>query len=735
MVERIIVLLMLWMFSIGNIYSNSDPELRRQVLQGSKKTETPLHFKSSSAYGKHPHILECYIEAVSLNNSGKTKAALQKFTVALELSQNEMFAIGIIDAKFAIGKIYYNWGEFDKSLLYFLDARKYAQMHDYKPGLANVLNYIGKYYHSKGGFKKSFQLFNQGLEVALACSDSASVSELYSNIGNYYETTGNISKALQYYLKALEYTNAENDPLNLASVHNHLGTVYQLRDDFSDAMYHHCIALKYREKNQYMEGVGKSIKNIGELFEDQNVLDSAQYYYQKALVIFETVDYRKGIVKCHNNLGRIETDRKVALNHLKQAMSRAGEMGYVKGLVNAGHALSGFYSKYDQYDSSRIYLDKALMLARQNNMKRHEKNILFDYYKLEQILGRHNAALKKYIGYSDVKDQINNKASELYFEELQLAFKMRNKEKQNKILKTENELKTLLIERKNLMIVVSILVIVLLVGLIILTYINLDRNKKANIQLQQFNREISDKNKSLIELNEKLKNVNNEKDKLYSIMVHELRNPLQWFRQITGMLNKKYDQMSPDKLKRTLHVLDDSANQAYHLMDNLLQWTRSQLGRVKCNPEPIMLSEAIKDILLFAQSAVSIKNIKLDVRGNTSSKILFDKVMFQTVLRNFISNAIKFTPSGGEIYVVALLDAKNKVKVEVHDSGVGIHSEYQSLLFNPDKKFTTEGLMQEKGSGLGLLICKEFIEMNDGLIIFESKSGVGSVFGFVVDAI
>jgi signal transduction histidine kinase len=170
------------------------------------------------------------------------------------------------------------------------------------------------------------------------------------------------------------------------------------------------------------------------------------------------------------------------------------------------------------------------------------------------------------------------------------------------------------------------------VGIIVLIYINLHRNKKANIQLQQLNREISDKNKALVELNNKLKNVNNEKDKLYSIMVHELRNPLQWFRQITGMLNKKYAQMTPVKLKGTLQVLDDSANQAYHLMDNLLQWTRSQLGRVKCSPEPILLSDAVNDILLFARSAVSIKNITLDVRVDTSSKILFDKVMFQTVL-------------------------------------------------------------------------------------------------------
>jgi signal transduction histidine kinase len=283
---------------------------------------------------------------------------------------------------------------------------------------------------------------------------------------------------------------------------------------------------------------------------------------------------------------------------------------YMEGVGKSIKNIGELFEDQNILDSAQYYYQKALMLARQNNMKRHEQNILFDYYELEQILGRHNAALKKYIGYSDVKDNINNKASELYFEELQLAFKMRNKEKQNKILRTENELKTLLIERKNLMIVVSILVIILLVVVIVLTYINLDRNKKANIQLQQFNREISDKNKSLIELN----------DKLYSIMVHELRNPLQWFRQITGMLNKKYEQMSPDKLKRTLQVLDDSANQSYHLMDNLLQWTRSQLGRVKCNPEPILLSDAIK-----------------------------------------------FTPSGGEIYVVALMDANNKVKVEVHD--------------------------------------------------------------------
>ncbi|MBN2805567.1 MAG: tetratricopeptide repeat protein [Prolixibacteraceae bacterium] len=649
------------------------------------------------------------------------------------MANDQGFYEGIADAKIGIGKIYYNWGNFDKALANFIDAHKHTLQCNYYGGQSRALNHIGKYYHSVGEFKKSYEFFLDGLQIALNLRDSTVITELHRNIGNFYLTVGNTGKALESYYLALEYSSAENDPINFASVNNQLGNIYQAKGDTKKAMHYHCLALKIRTKQLYYEGIGKSLKNIGEVFEFQGQLDSALLYYQNARVIFEEINYLKGKVKCLNNMGRIlgATDS-IAYDYLIESLELSSQMNYAKGIINAEQTLSVFYIQNGKFEMGRQHLEHALTIAMANGANEMVEALLLNFYQLELELQNYQSALDYYVKYSQIKDENDQIANQLNFDELQVAYESASKGKQNELLRKDIELKGLAIRQRNIMIVMSGLLILTLLTMVIISLVNLKRKKCSNRVLHELNTIVVKKNEELNELNERLTRANNEKDKLYAIMVHELRNPLQWFRQLTGMLNKNYQSMDRQKLFKSLNALDESANHAYHLMDNLLHWTRSQLGRIQFEPERIVIEKIIKENTAFAQSALGYKEIQIKTDCPENLVVKFDKMMLNTILRNLITNAIKFTPEKGQIKILVEALKGEKVLVSVSDSGVGIKDSDQFKIFNSSEKFSTIGLMNEKGTGIGLLLCKEFIEQHGETIQFESKLGLGTVFRFTL---
>ena len=730
-------LLFLSVLKYGDVFADSVPSSKAVVLSDydyeSDQPQQVLY--PATVYANHQKVHNALEKGEQSNLAGYNHQALKDFEEALKLAEDSQFSEGIVDAKMSIGILYYNWGKFEKSLKYFVSANSLALKCNYLSGQSRALNYIGKYYHSVGQFKKSYQLFLKGLSVAREVNDSTIISELYRNIGNFYLTSVNTSKALESFYKALDYTSAEKDPINYASVNNHLGNIYQMEDNFDKAMSHHRLALKVRTGQHYYEGIGKSMKNIGEVFEDEGLLDSALYYYRGAQAIFEEIGYKKGLVKCLNNTGRIlpVTDS-VALADMNRSLRISTEMKYSKGIINAEQSLAAYYKKMKNFEGSRQHLSHALAIAYDNGANELKEEVLLDFYQLETELQNYKSALEYFVKYTNVKDEINNIANQLNFDELQVAYETNTKEKQNELLRKDNELKGLAIQRKNILILMSSLLILMLLVVVTISMVNLKRKKRDNRVLHELNTTVVNKNEELNELNEKLTLVNNEKDKFYSIMVHELRNPLQWFRQLTGMLNKNYQNMGAEKLQKSLNALDESANHAYHLMDNLLQWTRSQLGRIKFRPEELSLHKIITENIAFAQSALGYKEIEIVMDCNDQLKINFDKIMINTIMRNLISNAIKFTPEKGKIEIHANDLNSGMVEVQVRDSGIGIKDQDHFKIFNSKEQFTTVGLMKEKGSGIGLLLCKEFIEQNGGTIDFQSRVGKGTVFMFQLPA-
>jgi PAS domain S-box-containing protein len=231
----------------------------------------------------------------------------------------------------------------------------------------------------------------------------------------------------------------------------------------------------------------------------------------------------------------------------------------------------------------------------------------------------------------------------------------------------------------------------------------------------------------LRESEERLKELNAAKDKFFNIIAHDLRAPISGLISMTKTLIENSDILTPEETKELLTELLDYANQSFNLLENLLQWSRSQTGTIPFKPEDTDLYEIALSSVVINEPNAKQKGISISNLVPEGSISFVDRNMITTVVRNLISNAIKFTNPGGEIQI-SLKDNPDDYELIVADNGVGMDAEKLSKLFKIGENISTPGTAHEKGSGLGLILVKEFVEKNGGSIRVESEVGKGTRF-------
>ncbi|MCX6157314.1 MAG: PAS domain S-box protein [Ignavibacteriae bacterium] len=237
--------------------------------------------------------------------------------------------------------------------------------------------------------------------------------------------------------------------------------------------------------------------------------------------------------------------------------------------------------------------------------------------------------------------------------------------------------------------------------------------------------EIMNMNKELIELN-------SEKDKFFSIIAHDLRGPFNGFLGLTNIFASELSKMNLDDIQRLALLMKYSANNLYQLLENLLEWSQMKRGLSVTNPKQFSLKKIISENILLLNEMSSKKEITIssDIQGDL--QVFADKYMIESAFRNLLSNAIKFTGKRGIISVSAKLTADNMAELSVSDNGIGMNKERMENLFRLDVNTNRKGTDGEASAGLGLLICKEFLEMNSGQLFLESEVGKGSTFRFTL---
>ncbi len=231
----------------------------------------------------------------------------------------------------------------------------------------------------------------------------------------------------------------------------------------------------------------------------------------------------------------------------------------------------------------------------------------------------------------------------------------------------------------------------------------------------------------LIKYADELKTLNASKDKFFSIISHDLRSPFNSLLGITEYISQSYDDLTQKEIRDSVKNIYNSSQKLYNLILNLLEWSRLHTGRFEIDKAEIELQALVEEMKSLYSESARAKNINIYTEIPDNLNILADKYMIETIFRNLISNAIKFTNDGGKVKIIA--SAKGSfAEIAVIDNGVGISKENLNDLFKIDEQFRRDGTANEKGTGLGLILCREFIEKNNGTINVESEEGKGSRF-------
>jgi signal transduction histidine kinase len=245
--------------------------------------------------------------------------------------------------------------------------------------------------------------------------------------------------------------------------------------------------------------------------------------------------------------------------------------------------------------------------------------------------------------------------------------------------------------------------------------LNISERKLSEIRLQK--------------LTEELKSSNIAKDKFFSIISHDLKNPFHSINAALKLLLSEEDSFTSDERNVFLRSILTTSERAYSLLENLLLWSREQMGNIEFEPEMIEIMEIVIESIKHLEQNAALKNITITSSVKNNIFVKADRNMIEIVLRNLLANAIKFTGDKGKINIEAF-ESDGYVRITVIDNGTGILTEDIGKLFRIDHLFSTRGTKGEEGTGLGLIICKDFIEKNEGKIWVESEFGKGSKFTF-----
>ena len=268
--------------------------------------------------------------------------------------------------------------------------------------------------------------------------------------------------------------------------------------------------------------------------------------------------------------------------------------------------------------------------------------------------------------------------------------------------------------------------------------------EKANEDLNSKNLELSDRQEEILQMNDELKyqteelekmntklhELNATKDRFFSIIAHDLKNPFQTITGFLELMKTKYDILTDDKKLKYIDLSYSTSKNTFNLLENLLNWSRSQTNQIGFEPNTLILKEIVQNNIDALEANLSGKGINVFTEFVDDTRIFADRNMINTVIRNILSNAIKFTPLNGTISI-SITENKNALITCIEDTGIGMTSVILDNLFDLGKTVTKEGTNGETGTGLGLILCKEFITKNNGAIWAESEENKGSKFYFM----
>lgn len=656
-------------------------------------------------------------------------------TLEKKLSQNQKDDKTKVDLLNNLSKAYSRKNT-KKALNYAEEALKIAKKLSYKKGEAKSLNYLGIVYTNKGEYKVAKNYLKQAHKLILELKDKKMESGVMTSLGIVHNKLGHFPQALRYYQKALIIEEGLGNEMNIALLSVNLGNIFYNQKLFDDARNHYEKAIPILKKNNHKRALAAIYNNLGSAYGDvgnvlfendkqkMGALEVSIKYFELSLRIKEEIGDKLGIATSKSNLARLYNK----LDSLQQAQKLFEEsiklyddLGNKSEKTLALTGISKLQHKNKQLEESLENALKAYEEAKSSNIPENLRESVKNLSDLYNNIGEHEKALIYYKKYINIKEQLFDRDNIKKIAALEADFKFeKDKLKMNAKLDKERNLRIIYLT--------SFFALLLFTGFMIYF---LRVKQKDNKKLEFQKNELANKNEEISKQRNSLKQLNATKDKLFAIVAHDLKNPLSAFRSITQSLTENLNTISKEEVEYFLNQINNSSHKLYDLLQNLLQWAINQTGQLKYKAQSIDLQEIVNEVKQEVQTNAEIKGIRIENKIDENTFVFADNKMTRLVIRNLVSNAIKFTPKGGKIKV-KVKDKHKYIQLEVQDTGIGISEADQIKLFNIEEDNSKIGTSSEKGTGLGLILCKEVIEKQRGKIWVESEKNKGSSFIFTL---
>jgi signal transduction histidine kinase len=599
------------------------------------------------------------------------------------------------------------------------------------------------------------------IELAEKLDQQKYIPLAYFRVGFYHHQNSRFLVAEEYYLKAISNFSSLNDKSDLAGIYLNLSAMYASLPDYVKALDANFKAVEIYSENKELQSIAGCYVNISSAYKGLKQFKNASLYLEKAIEIFEK-DERSayGSALSYVNLGKIyfEADqRELATMGVSQSERYQKVLWYLQraesyklsdeGLSGSIYQLRGdvFQSSNDKKQAAQNYqlavatfksinshydyaktlislarlhqadkehsramelLKEALVIAEKNKVMGVQRDANFELYTLSEHLGNFSEALQYYKAYILFKEQIFNeeKEREITRKRMQLDFSIKEKD-----YKAQQDFQI------KISILLGLIVLITLVA-VVLIYRSKQKTAKLNQVVTAQAKELEDLNKV--------------KDRIFSVVSHDMRTPVNTLLSFIQLLES--GNVSPEKLTRYANTLKHTLSYTSTMMENLLNWAYSQMEGFKPKLISLPVAATIKNLIAAMTERAQEKQINLRFVDEENISALADRDMLMLVMRNLLSNAIKFTPQNGFIEVVVshqFVDNEKLVAITVSDSGTGF-SDDEVIHFNQNNGVnkSTLGTNNEKGTGIGLSLCKSFTSLMGGKLLLKSQLNNGSSF-------
>ena len=583
----------------------------------------------------------------------------------------------------------------DSSMLLVQQALTNPNIEDYKFEKAELLRIKGLIYFYKADLANSLNYFIQSKELFIELDNKSGIAASLNSISLIYREQGFMQKSLEMDLETLKMQLEIGDTIEIAGSLNNVAVSYQDLKNFKLALLYYKKAIQYINQSNNKENLDLYYNNIGNIYMLEGNLDSALFFFKEGYKISKESNDKQMICNSLAYFGEYyskKNDYKKAVYYYEKSIKIAHEIGIVFEITDVAEKLHIVYSKIENYKKAYETLLIAKTLA----------------------------------------DSANNNETMKKLTEIESSIKYKKEKELNELIQEKKDIQAKLeLNREKQYRNIALTVGSAFIFLTIVFFINSRRKTIYNRKLIEQKAEITAQKEEIETQRDNIEKLNKTKDKFFTIIAHDLKDPISGIYKLTDTINLDFESFTKSEIKNYISLVHNSTQQVYSLLENLLHWAMMQTSSIKTASSKFNINDVIEQNIELLNNNAQQKNLNIVFNNKVENTVFADKEMIATTIRNIYNNAIKFSNNNGTITFSTSIE-NNFCKLSIRDNGIGISPEDQKLLFNIRDNTKKIGNSKEKGTGLGLILCKEFVEYNNGKIGINSELGTGTTFFFTV---